>query len=434
MRAKLSTSALVCCALLFCEIGLAQSTASLAGTWIAELSEAGTTNGVVDPFRMVLRQNGSELSGSGGGLTLSGSITQGRIELRAPIGPEPNRVFIAKLERGEIIGEAETPLGSIALRAYREKVANSKPRVHDFKPTQFYRHFSGLTPPALTIAPGDTVRTFTVDALGVDASGVRRSSGGNPQTGPFYVEGALPGDTLVVHLLKVRLNRDTAISTAVIAASALDPSYHANLKAPEFILSRWNLDREQGVARLATPTDKLKGFTVPLRPMVGGIGVAPPERMSYRTSYLGAYGGNLDYNRLTEGSTVYLPIFQEGALLFIGDGHAAQGAGELAGNALETSLDVEFKVELLRNSRIRMPRAEDSESRMAMGIGGSLDEALRQATTNMAEWLTADFGLNRSEVASVMGTALHYDIAEVVDPAQHVVARIDKRILEQIPR
>src|SRR5437899_8935481 len=123
---------------------------------------------------------------------------------------------------------------------------------------------------------------------------------------------------------------------------------------------------------LAHPTDKLKNYSVPLRPMLGCIGVAPGGNMALRSGFLGPYGGNMDYNQMREGVTVYLPVFQPGALLFMGDGHAAQGDGELTGNALETSMDIEFTVDLIRDKSSGGPRAENDEYLMAMGIGGSL--------------------------------------------------------------
>src|SRR4029077_17302969 len=129
-------------------------------------------------------------------------------------------------------------------------------------------------------------------------------------------------------------------------------------------------DREHGVARLKKPTGKLKNFTIPLGPMLGCIGVAPPGNMALRSGFLGAYGGNMDYNAMREGVTLYLPVFQPGALLFVGDGHAAQGDGELTGDALETSMDIEFVVDVIPGKSVAMPRAEDDEFLMAMGIAG----------------------------------------------------------------
>ncbi len=142
----------------------------------------------------------------------------------------------------------------------------------------------------------------------------------------------------------------------------------------------------------------------------------------------------MDYNKIREGVTVYLPVFEPGALLFMGDGHAAQGDGELTGNALETSMDIEFTVDLILNKSTPGPRAEDDEYLMAMGIGGSLNDALQGSTTNLSRWLEQDYGLNPSEIASVLGTGMQYDIAEVVDPYVNIVAKIRKGALASLPK
>jgi amidase len=130
--------------------------------------------------------------------------------------------------------------------------------------------------------------------------------------------------------------------------------------------------------------------------------------------------------------TLYLAVSQPGALLFLGDGHAAQGDGELTGNALETSMDFEFSVDVMPRKSLGMPRAEDDEFLMAMGIAGSLTEGLQLATTELARWLEERHKLNPSELASVLGTAMRYDIAEVVDPLVNVVARVPKEALARL--
>ena len=285
------------------------------------------------------------------------------------------------------------------------------------------------------IRPGDTVDTHCVDAGGVDGKGERRSQGGNPLTGPFYVEGALPGDTLVVRLNRVRLNRDTAGMYAdTVVGSSLNPYYFRDAKRVKDFDSSWKLDRENGVGTLAKPTERLKNFKIPLRPMLGCVGVAPFGRQGFLAGNLGPYGGNLDYNQLREGVTLYLPVFQLGALLFVGDGHAAQGDGELTGNTLETSMDVEFTVELIRGKSLGQPRAENSEYVMVSGIAGSLGDALSSATTGMSRWLESEYKLNAGEIAMVLGSSMRYDIAEVVDPQVHVVAKLAKSVLAQIPK
>jgi len=403
----------------------------LSGDWVAELTQKSVPNQDKLYQRFTLQQSGTTLMGNARAGAISGSIDGNEVDFK--IASTPVSSFQGTVKSGEISGNATMPYGEVRWRAYRDPSSQTAtPAAHDFVPKEFHRLFSGAIAPALKIHPGDTVKTWTVDAGGTAANDVRLSAGGNPQTGPFYVEGALPGDTLKVTLIRVALNRDTAISDGVISANALNPNYHGAYKEEGTPFVVWSLDREHGVARLKEPTEKLKNYTIPLSPMLGCIAVAPPSGMAFRTGFLGAYGGNMDYNRIREGTTVYLPVFQPGALLFVGDGHAAQGDGELTGNALETSLDLEFRVELIRGAAAGAVRAEDAEYRMAMGVAGSLNEALQEATTNMARWLQQDFKLNRAEVAYVLGTAMRYDIAEVVDPAYHVVARLPKDVLSRI--
>jgi acetamidase/formamidase len=134
----------------------------------------------------------------------------------------------------------------------------------------------------------------------------------------------------------------------------------------------------------------------------------------------------MDYNQIVEGVTLYLPVFHPGALLFLGDGHAAQGDGELTGDALETSTEFTFTVDVIKGKDVPGPAAENAEYRMASGIANSLQDAVQQATTNLARWLIDDYKLNANEVAIVLGTAIRYDIAELVDPQLHVVAKIER--------
>jgi len=274
------------------------------------------------------------------------------------------------------------------------------------------------------------VHTTTVDAGGRDAEGKRRVYGGNPLTGPFYIEGAMPGDTIAVKLTRVRLTRDSAVSGDGVVPSALEPGMLRDQQRVKDFDSEWSLDRAGMVGRLKNPTQKLKNFVVPLRPMIGCIGVAPPGGQSLRAGELGDWGGNLDYNQMVEGVTVFLPVYAPGALLFIGDGHAAQGDGELAGDALETSMEVEFTVNLQTGVRQGQPRIESDEYVMFSGVGNSLGDALQRATSGLSRYLSQRYSLNPAEVGIVLGTGIRYDIAEIVDPKQHVVAKLPKKSLE----
>jgi amidase len=333
----------------------------------------------------------------------------------------------------EIKGEGSDLEGAFTFTGTRPKAPPSGgPRTLKFAPSVFHNYFAWNIAPALHIFPGDTIETKSVDAGGIDENSVRRAQGGNPLTGPFYVEGAWPGDTLVVHLKRVRLNRNTAGSGTGIVGSALTPGYLRSLKMEDSFSGEWTLDRENGVARPAKPSEHMKDYVVPLKPMLGCIGVAPPQEQSFRSGYLGSWGGNMDYREFGEGVTLYFGVNHPGALLFLGDGHAAQGAGELTGDALETSMDVAFSVELIKGHAPNMPRAENADFRMASGIANSLPDALQQATTNLSQWLADDYKLTPNEIALVLGTAIQYDVAEVVDPLVHVVARIDKKVLARL--
>jgi acetamidase/formamidase len=239
----------------------------------------------------------------------------------------------------------------------------------------------------------------------------------------------MPGDTLAVKFHRIRLNRDSAVSGNSILPVALTHGYFRNAKLESNFNSEWKLDRESGYGMLAKPTERLKNFRIALDPILGCVAVAPPANQSFRTDWPGSFGGNMDYNGLREGVTVYLPVYVPGALLFVGDGHAAQGDGELNGDALETSMDIEFTVELIRGSSTRAPRMESDEWLMASGIANSLPEALQQATTELISWLERDYLLSANEAAIVVGSSIRYDIAEVVDPQVHIVAKLSKATL-----
>lgn len=403
-----------------------------SGDWLLTLTEFGAP----EYQRAELNFDGEKITGRAGNITLEGTVRAGRVELE---GKQPTGTAAAKLTgvlaNGEGKGDGVRPNGSsITWTARRIKDKPATPQTHPFTPTVFYNYFTSTVPPALTIFPGDTVESWSVDAGGVDALGKRRSPGGNPLTGPFYVEGVMPGDTLIVRFTRIHLSRDSAQSGRQITPSALNPVYFARQQSVPDFDSNWTLDRQAGFAQLSKPTEKLKNYRVPLKAMLGCVGVAPPQMQSFRSGNLGTYGGNMDYNQLVEGTTVYLPVYHPGALLFVGDGHAAQGDGELTGDALETSTDWTFTVDAIRGRSIGNPRFENSEYLMASGIANSLPEALQHATTNLSTWLQDLYKLNPSEIAVVLGTGMRYEVAEVVDPQVHIVAKIAKSLLAPIPR
>jgi len=194
---------------------------------------------------------------------------------------------------------------------------------------------------------------------------------------------------------------------------------------------RRHLDLAKGTASPEKPAEHLTNYSVPVRPMLGCIATAPgPAQAPPGTGDSGRFGGNMDFNEIVEGATIYLPVSNPGALLYLGDGHAMQGDGELNGNALETSMEVEFTVDVIPGKWIRGPRVESATHIMAMGLGGSLEDAMRGATGSMAAWLNEDYKLTPSEVAQVLGTASEYRISEVADRNAGIVLKINKERLK----
>lgn len=312
-------------------------------------------------------------------------------------------------------------------------LSQAAPATYDFEPTSFYTTYSSIWTPVLRIRPGDTVRTRTFDN-DRDAKATRYGIGGNPSTGPFYVEGAMPGDTLVVKLTKVRANKKTARQGSRINARAISAAYLVDAKYDPAIVGDWTLDMEKGVATLTNPTERLKGLSVPIRTMLGCVSVAPPGMEQLRGTDLGVFGGNLDYNDNVEGTTLYFPVFHAGALFGIGDAHAAQGDGELTGTALETSADVEFTVDVIKGQIYQQVRAETNDFIIAFGVSGSVAESIQASTTLLVDWLKRDYRLSDSEVGIFLGAVLQYDIAELVDPHINVVAKVPKTALASFKR
>lgn len=310
-------------------------------------------------------------------------------------------------------------------------LAPSTGQPHEFVPTQFHHAFSATIKPALTIAPGDTVHTTTVDAAGADANGVQRTFGGNPETGPFFVQGAMPGDTLAVHIVRLRLNRDWAISDDYLDGRSVDPGLAVKQKDTGKTIY-WHLDLAGGTATPEKPDTHLASYRVKLHPMLGCVATAAPGAVPPNSGDSGSFGGNMDFNEVAEGATVYLPVRVPGALLYVGDGHAAMGDGELNGNGLETSMDVTVRVEVIPRRQTPSPRVEKDGRLMALGYEGSVDDSLKTATSNMARWLTDDYKLNPSEVAQVLGTASQIRITEVADRNAGVAIIIDKDRLATI--
>jgi len=300
---------------------------------------------------------------------------------------------------------------------------------HEFEPDVFHSTI-GSHPPVLRIEPGDTVVTSTADAAGRDARGSLVATPGNPQTGPFFISGAQPGDMLEVRFDRIWPNRDRAVASASIAPGVLEPGYlREQPAASERAIAEWHVDAEHGTATLLSPSTALGPLTLPIDPMLGCFGVAPDRGQAISTATSGPHGGNMDYRGFRAGVTVFLPVFTEGALFFLGDGHALQGEGEITGSGLEISMDVEFSVSLHQQASIRWPRGETADHLFTVGNARPLDEAVQHATTEMLRWLRGDLHLDELSAHILMGYCAEYDVGNVYDPAYTMVCKIEKRLL-----
>lgn len=414
------------------------TSAQTQDTWLLTVDRWGNA----EHQMLTLDSRGDSIHGTLGGWRVSGTRIGGRVEFVAMDSRSTVYRYTGRMARGMMTGTADFPDTNDPAARVRHAFTGRRlpdrpdgpPRRVTFQPETFSNEFTAERAPALVIWPGDTVSTRTLDSGGVDRDGVTRALYGNPQTGPFYVAAAQPGDVLAIHIHRLRLNRDYAESLDGFAGRAMGPGLGARASGLGNRV-RWRLDPARGIARLDTPPAGLADFTVPLRPMLGGLGVAPDFGFAPASAGdSGRHGGNMDYNEIVEGTTVYLPVFRPGALLFLGDGHAAQGDGETTQWALETSLDVEFTVDILPPRPLAAPRVESPTHLMVIGQAGSLDDALRSATAAMAQWLEQDYGLTLAEASMVMGTTIQYEVVTVAGRNAGIAAKVDKARLAGLRR
>jgi amidase len=301
---------------------------------------------------------------------------------------------------------------------------------HRLKPTVGHPTFAAR-PPILTVKPGDVVESESLWGEWYEKAG-----GAWPgEVGPIAVEGAEPGDTLVVEILKVRPNRDTAVSTQGGRFGALVPDRSTGFLNATFPSGRyvWRIDRQRMTGTVDLPGSRLKSVTVPLAPMLGRVAVAPAGEEEFGGLWPGTFGGNMDAADVREGTTVYLPVFHQGGLFYFGDGHALQGDGEVCGSGLETSMDVAFRFSLRKQQKIDWPRFEDADYLMVAGSARPLTDALRIAFVELIDWLVAGHGFGKEDAYQLVSQVAVVRVAQVVDPIYTVVAKFPKRYLPNAP-
>jgi acetamidase/formamidase len=295
-----------------------------------------------------------------------------------------------------------------------------------FTPTVAQPTFA-VREPVLRVKPGTVLISKT-------NFGAYYTEEGGPfpgEVGPIYVEGATTNDQLVVKIIRVRPNHHLAASRLYPDFGGLAQDSRSRMLNDPIPARRylWRLDAQKMTGTTALPDSRMKEITVDLQPMLGRVGVAPRGQEAFGGIWPGDFGGNMDAPEVREGTTVYLPIFHDGAYLYFGDGHARQGEGEVAGTGLETSMDVILQIDLIRNKKIDWPRLEDANYIMVVGAGRPLIDAFRLAHIELIEWLVEDWGFGKWDAYQLLGELAESTVANIVDPNYTVVAKYPKRYL-----
>ena len=250
----------------------------------------------------------------------------------------------------------------------------------------------------------------------------------NPQTGPFFIEGAAVGDTIAIHIVKLAPSRNYAVSSFGPGFGALVGNNETAMLGPDFPETTWryDVDTVRNVARSTSSDGRMK-WDVPLAPFFGCLGVAPAGGEVRTTIVPGNFGGNMDCPEVRAGNTVFLGVNVPGAMLSFGDGHYAMGEGEIMGAAIEGALDVEVYVELIKGTATPIPRIENADEVMFVGSGRPLEDAARVAFKSLIGWARARTGLSEMDAYQFVAQNTKATIVQLVDPEYTVLVRMDKR-------
>jgi len=304
------------------------------------------------------------------------------------------------------------------------------------KPEEFAWTFGGV-PPVLRVAPGTVLELWTEDAF---AGKVRTSDDlvsrviefpfVNPQTGPFFVEGAEPGDTLAVHFVSIEPSRDWAASTTIPLFGALTQTHAtAGLQAPlDELVWMYAVDRAARTVRFEARTADFV-VELPLDPMHGTVGVAPASFEARSSLVPDAHGGNMNTPEMRAGVTCFLGMNVEGALFSIGDGHCRQGEGETCGVAVEAAMDTVLILDVIKGVPTPWPRIESDDHLMSTGSARPLEDAFRISQTDLIEWIAGGFGLDAMDAYQLLTQAGEAPVANVCDPNYTFVSKIRKAYL-----
>jgi acetamidase/formamidase len=314
--------------------------------------------------------------------------------------------------------------------------APEQPRVvrYEVKPSELKYTFAASYQPVARLKSGDILETNTVDCFGnaVKKPGdtLSMAPGDNPLTGPFYIEGAEPGDTLAVKILDMKVDSNQGVGALAPGFGAINATNYTPMLNPPIAEKIWffPIDHASNTATFQA-LDSKYSVKIPLHPFFGCIGVAPAGGEARSSVVPEAFGGNMDSPEASAGNTAYFPVNFSGAMLFLGDGHAAMGDGEVAGTAIEVPLRSRVQVHVVKGQRISWPRFENDEYIMTVGAYRPLDDALRIAFTELIAWIHKSYGLSEMDAYELLSQVGEIHLNEMVDPNYVVVAKVKKKFL-----
>ena len=253
----------------------------------------------------------------------------------------------------------------------------------------------------------------------------------NPLTGPFFIDSAEPGDTLVVHILDLQVDGKQGVGTFGPGFGAANSTHYTPMLEKEPLPALawyYPIDLERKMITFQALDSNFK-VEFPMHPFLGCIGVAP-SRGEVRSSLVPAeFGGNMDAPEVSPGNTLYLPVNVRGALFYFGDGHAAMGDGEVAGSAVEVPMKARFRFDLIKGKSTEWPRFENEREIMAAGIYRPVDDAVRIAVTELVQWMHRDYRLSELDAYELFSKVGKLHLTEMVDPNYVVIAAIEKKYL-----
>jgi acetamidase/formamidase len=354
--------------------------------------------------------------------------------VRAPIGLAG---VLAACKNGEARELAAASAGAQQPQAPLAAIPAGAPTLEYIPKHEELCYTFGGVAPKRRIKPGTRIVTWTEDCFdgavktSADLPSKKMAAGhDNPQTGPFYVEGAEVGDTVAVHIVKLEPARAYAVSSFGPGFGALVGNNETAMLGPDFPETTWryDVDAKRGVARSSTRNGS-HTWEVPLAPFLGCIGVAPAGGEVRTTIVPGNFGGNMDCPQVRAGNTVFLGVNVPGALLSFGDGHYAMGEGEIMGAAIEGAMNVEVYVELIKKSATPIPRIENANEVMFVGSGRPLEDAARVAFKSMVNWARGRTKLSEMDAYQFVAQNTRATIIQLVDPEYTVLVSMEKRRL-----